>query len=181
MKVTVFPSVTFTIKACQRGVKMSIWTKWTTWAIWEGGEPEKNQDVKLDRLMGWGVGVGVSKCQAVAKDSISYLSIGSGGESQISEELALRRQGACCRLIGHIWVVFPRTGKMSKICHFFFWSFTVTKRFDFFLVFSTVLKKLCPLESKNTFVLVLAFFFSILKKIIFLGPKSNFSAILGKD
>ena len=51
--------------------------------------------------MGWGVGVGVSKCQAVAKDSISYLSIGSGGESQISEELALRRQGACCGLIGH--------------------------------------------------------------------------------
>ena len=32
-----------------------------------------------------------------------------------------------------IWVVFPRTGKMSKICHIFFlWSFTVTKRFYFF-------------------------------------------------
>ena len=28
----------------------------------------------------------------------------------------------------------------------------------FFQVFSTVLKKLCPLESKNTFVLVLAIF-----------------------
>ena len=32
----------------------------------------------------------------------------------------------------HIWVVLPRTGKMSNICHnFFFWSFTVAKRFDF--------------------------------------------------
>ena len=71
-----------------------------------GGEPQKNQDVKLDqmdhidpRLMGWGlgwVGVGVSKCQAVAKDSISHLSVGSVvGESQISEELALTRQAAC--------------------------------------------------------------------------------------
>ena len=32
-----------------------------------------------------------------------------------------------------IWVVLPRTGKMSNICHnfFFFWSFTVAKRFDF--------------------------------------------------
>ena len=34
----------------------------------------------------------------------------------------------------YIWVIFPRTGKMSKICLIFFcfWSFTVTKRFDFF-------------------------------------------------
>ena len=41
-------------------------------------------------------GLGVSKCQAVAKDSISHLSVGSGvGESQISEELALTRQAAC--------------------------------------------------------------------------------------
>ena len=30
-----------------------------------------------------------------------------------------------------IWVVLPRTGKMSNICpNFFFWSFTVAKRFD---------------------------------------------------
>ena len=70
-----------------------------------GGEPQKNQDVKLDQMDhmtqdwwvgGWGVGVGVSKCQAVAKDSISHLSVGSVvGESQISEELALTRQAAC--------------------------------------------------------------------------------------
>ena len=46
--------------------------------------------------LGWGWGVGVSKCQAVAKDSISHLSVGSVvGESQISEELALTRQAAC--------------------------------------------------------------------------------------
>ena len=32
----------------------------------------------------------------------------------------------------HIWVVLPRTGKMSNICHnFFLGSFTVAKRFDF--------------------------------------------------
>ena len=32
----------------------------------------------------------------------------------------------------HIWVVLPRTGKMGNICHnFFFWIFTVAKRFDF--------------------------------------------------
>ena len=34
--------------------------------------------------------------------------------------------------ITHIWVIFPRTGKMRKMCHIFFWSFTLTKRFDFF-------------------------------------------------
>ena len=38
-----------------------------------------------------------------------------------------------------IWVIFPRT------C-LFFGSFTVTKRLDFFQVFSTVLKRLCPLQ-----------------------------------
>ena len=34
----------------------------------------------------------------------------------------------------YIWVRFPRTGKMSNMWHFFFnfWSFTVTKRLDFF-------------------------------------------------
>ena len=33
----------------------------------------------------------------------------------------------------HIWVNFPRTGKMVKMWHFFyfFWSSAVTKRFDF--------------------------------------------------
>ena len=38
---------------------------------------------------------------------------------------------------------------------FIFWSSAVTKRFDFQL-FSTVLKRFCPLHSKNVFVLVLA-------------------------
>ena len=38
----------------------------------------------------------------------------------------------------------------------FFCRFTVTKRCDFFQLFSTVLKRFCPLDSKNAFVLVLA-------------------------
>ena len=37
----------------------------------------------------------------------------------------------------------------------FFFSSAVTKQFDFFN-FSTVLKRFCPLDSKNVFVLVLA-------------------------
>ena len=32
----------------------------------------------------------------------------------------------------------------------------MTKRFDFFQLFSTVLKRFCPLDSKNVFILVLA-------------------------
>ena len=51
----------------------------------------------------------------------------------------------------------------------------MTKRF-FFQVFSIVLKSLYPLESKNTFILVLAFF-SLFSKKLFFGPKSNFLAI----
>ena len=47
-----------------------------------------------------------------------------------------------------IWVIFPRTGKMSKMCPNFFFEASLW----FFKVFSTVLKRLCPLESKNTFV-----------------------------
>ena len=71
-----------------------------------------------------------------------------------------------------IWVVFPRTGKMSKICHnFFSLELYCDQTVLYFQVFSIVLKSLCPLESKTTFVLVLAFFF-YLKKIFF-GPKSN--------
>ena len=31
----------------------------------------------------------------------------------------------------------------------------MTKRFDFFQILSTVLKRFCPLDSKNVFVLVL--------------------------
>ena len=46
-----------------------------------------------------------------------------------------------------IWVIFPRTGKMSKN-----------------------LKRFCPVESKNTFVLVLAIFL-FLKKLCFCNQK----------
>ena len=60
----------------------------------------------------------------------------------------------------HIWVIFLRTGKMSKNRHiFYFWSLTVTKQSDFFQVFSTVLKRFGPVQSENTFILVLAIFF----------------------
>ena len=57
--------------------------------------------------------------------------------------------------IDFIWVNFPRTGKMVKMWHFFvFFSSPVTKLFDFFNFFSTVLKRFCPLDSKNVVVLV---------------------------
>ena len=60
----------------------------------------------------------------------------------------------------YIWVVFPRTGKMSKICHnFFSLELYCDQTVLFFQVFSIVLKSLCALQSKNTFVLVLSFFF----------------------
>ena len=56
----------------------------------------------------------------------------------------------------HTRVNFPRRGKWSKCGIFiFFWSFAVTKRFDFFKLFLTVLKRFCPLYSKNVFVLAL--------------------------
>ena len=62
-------------------------------------------------------------------------------------------------------------GKMSKICHnFLSLELYCNQTVWFFQVFSIVLKSLCPLESKNTFVLILAFFSSIFKKIIF-SPK----------
>ena len=65
---------------------------------------------------------------------------------------------------GHIWVVFPRTGKMSKICPIFFsLELYCDQTVLFFQVFSIVLKRLCPLQSKNTFVLVPAIFFDFQK------------------
>ena len=47
---------------------------------------------------------------------------------------------------------------MVKMWHFllFFFSYAVTEQFDFFQLFSTVLKRLCPLDSKNVFALALA-------------------------
>ena len=60
----------------------------------------------------------------------------------------------------HIWVVFPRTGKMSQICHnLFSLELYCDQTVLFFQVFSIVLKSFCPLQSKNTFVLVPAIFF----------------------
>ena len=83
----------------------------------------------------------------------------------------------CQNLSQVIWVVFPRTGKMSKICHnFFSLELYCDQTVLFFQVFSIVLKRLCPFQSKNTFVLVLAFSFLFSKKLFFC-PKSNFSAI----
>ena len=37
----------------------------------------------------------------------------------------------------------------------------MTKQFDFFTFFSTVLERFYPLQSKNVFVLVLAYFFEV--------------------
>ena len=59
----------------------------------------------------------------------------------------------------------PGRGKWAKCVIFLKLHFDQTVWF--FKVFSTVLKRLCPLESKNTFVLVLANFF-YLKKICFM-------------
>ena len=57
----------------------------------------------------------------------------------------------------HIWVNFPRTGKMVKLWHFsFFLELCCDQTVWFFQLFSAVLKRFCPLDSKNVFVLVLA-------------------------
>ena len=51
--------------------------------------------------------------------------------------------------------LFMQDGKKVQIMSKFFFIFTLTKRFDFFRGFSTVLESFCPVESKNGFVLVL--------------------------
>ena len=57
---------------------------------------------------------------------------------------------------------------MSKICHnFFSLELYCDQTVWLFQVFSIVLKRLCPLESKNTFVLVLANFFDFQKNYFF--------------
>ena len=54
----------------------------------------------------------------------------------------------------------PGRGKWAKsVLFFFFLKLHCDQTVWFFKVFSTVLKRLCPLQSKNTFVLVLAIFF----------------------
>ena len=61
------------------------------------------------------------------------------------------------------------------ICGTFFKFLTLycDQTVGFFQVFSTVLKRLCPLDPKNTFVLVLAIFLDFWKFYVF-GWKSNF-------
>ena len=56
---------------------------------------------------------------------------------------------------------FLQDGKIDQTLSkkFFFGRFTVTKRFNFFQLFSTVLKRFCPVHVKNSLVLVLALFF----------------------
>ena len=56
-----------------------------------------------------------------------------------------------------IWANFPRTGKMVKMWHFFILlKLYCDQTVWFFQLFSAVLKRFCPLDSKNVFVLVLA-------------------------
>ena len=56
------------------------------------------------------------------------------------------------------WVRFLRRGKISKMWHFFIlWSSTVIKWFDFFNFFQLFWRD--PLEFRNTFVLIPAFFY----------------------
>ena len=66
---------------------------------------------------------------------------------------------------------------MSKICPIFFsLELYCDQTVLFFQVFSIVLKSVCPLESKNTFVLVLAIFL-IFKEIIFLAQNDPYGEI----
>ena len=52
---------------------------------------------------------------------------------------------------------FPQDGeKGQNVAFFICWSSAVTKWFDFFQLFSTVLKRFCPVHSKDVFILVLA-------------------------
>ena len=63
------------------------------------------------------------------------------------------------KCVASLWINFSGTGKIVKIWHFFilFWSSFATKQFDFCQLFSTVLKRFCHRDSKNVFVLVLAY------------------------
>ena len=53
---------------------------------------------------------------------------------------------------------FPQDWENDQNVAFFrfFWRSAVTKLFAFFQIFSNVLKRFCPLHSKNVFALVLA-------------------------
>ena len=73
---------------------------------------------------------------------------------------------------------FPQDGENEQNLSYFFSSLELycDQTVLFFQVFSIVLKRLCPLQSKNTFVLVPAIFFDF-QKSYFFGPKSHFLAI----
>ena len=53
---------------------------------------------------------------------------------------------------------FPQDGENGQnvAVSIYFWSSAVIKLLDFFQLFSTILKRFCPLHSKSVFVLVLA-------------------------
>ena len=55
-----------------------------------------------------------------------------------------------------------QNGEKVQIMSIFFLNFTVTKRFNFFQDFLTVLKSFCPVDSQNSFILVLAHFFLLI-------------------
>ena len=124
--------------------------KWPTLAPKKGNKRSKKKDISR-------IHIGLDFLQ---KNGSKLLKFGPCGAIYILQQL--------------IWVVFPRTGKMSKICHnFFSLELYCDQTVLFFQVFSIVLKSFCPLQSKNTFVLVLALFFLFLKKYFFC-PKIKF-------
>ena len=80
-------------------------------------------------------------------ESVAHLLGGSGWRNPSEKKNNLMHFGPkFCK--AHIWVRFPRTGKMVEMWHLFlfFWSSSVTKQFDFFQLFSTVPKTFCPLH-----------------------------------
>ena len=69
---------------------------------------------------------------------------------------------------------FPQDGENEQnLSYFFSLELYCDQTVLFFQVFSIVLKRLCPLQSKNTFVLVPAIFFRFLKNLCF-WPKISF-------
>ena len=66
----------------------------------------------------------------------------------------------CLKLISSIiWVSFCRTGKWANfVLKQYFWVLHCDQTVQLFQLLSTVLKRFCPLQSKNSLVLVLAHF-----------------------
>ena len=85
-----------------------------------------------------------------------------GAEGAIGSEGVMKAEGVegLRRMRGllYIWVNFSRTGKIVKMWHFFyFFGALLCANNLIFQIFSTVQKTFCPLDSKNVFVLVLAY------------------------